>query len=283
MNDFVLVRNVVFKEVDGEKLLLDLYIPKVSSPDYLPVLVVIHGGAWCGGDKADEGLNAEYARMAARNGISAISINYRLSQVVTFPAQLEDVQSAILWLCNYAQELKIDVSRIGLLGASAGAHLASLLAVTMSSCAFSTSAVIQSKKVDARIRAVVSICGPQDLLSLALSPPREDLPPVIYQFIGGTPETHNHLYRQASPIFHVNKNTPPFLFIHGEEDPTVPIAQAIQMYKALENCGVSCDFISVHNGLHDPFNPKEGYTVSPSKDEVDEKIKQFLLENLFGG
>lgn len=280
MYDFVLVRNVVFKEIDNEKLLLDLYIPKVSSPDYLPVLIVIHGGAWCGGDKADEGLNAEYARMAAKNGISAISINYRLSQVATFPAQLEDVQSAILWLCNYAQELKIDVSRIGLLGASAGAHLASLLAVTMSSGVFNTSAVIQSKKVDARIRAVVSICGPQDLLSLALSPPREDLPPVIHQFIGGTPETHEHLYRRASPIFHVNKDAPPFLFIHGEEDPTIPIAQAIQMYKALENCGVSCDFIRVHNGLHNPFNPKEGYTVSPSKDEVDEKIKQFLLKNL---
>lgn len=71
--------------------------------------------------------------MAAQNSISAISINYRLSQEAVFSAQLEDIQSAIVWLCRYAQELKIDVSRIGLLGASAGAHLASLLAVSISS------------------------------------------------------------------------------------------------------------------------------------------------------
>lgn len=280
MYDFMIIRDVIFREIDGKKLLLDFYVPRISNSEYLPVLIVIHGGAWCGGDKADDGLNAEYARIAVQSGISAISINYRLSQEATFPAQLEDVQSAVLWLCRYAQELKVDVERIGLLGASAGAHLASLLAVDISSGRFSASAVIQSKEVKARVKAVVSICGPQDLLSLALCPPREDLPPVIYQFIGGPPETHEHLYRKASPIFHVNRNTPPFLFIHGEEDPTVPISQAIQMYKALRSYEIPSVLIQVKNGLHNPFNPKEGDTVCPSKDKVDEEIKNFLVEYL---
>jgi len=100
---------------------LDLYLPARSDRP-LPVLVWVHGGAWLGGSKE----NCPAVPLVAR-GYAVASINYRLSQHATFPAQIEDCKAAIRWLRAHAGKYHLDAGHIGAWGASAGGHLVALL------------------------------------------------------------------------------------------------------------------------------------------------------------
>ena len=112
-----------------ERSLLDLYLPDVcDSPR--PMVVCIHGGGWKGGDKLKY---AWLGRALTEMGFAAASVTYRFWPEWCWPAQLDDVQRAIRWLRRNATEYGIDPGRIGALGGSAGAHLASHLGL-METC-----------------------------------------------------------------------------------------------------------------------------------------------------
>ena len=111
-----------------------------------PCIVVIHGGSWANGDSTQlPGLNSY---LAARGYVVA-AINYRLAPDHRFPAARDDLLAAIEYLKGHAQELGIDPRRFVLLGRSAGAQLALLVAYTAG---------------DAAIRGVVGFYGPADLV-----------------------------------------------------------------------------------------------------------------------
>ncbi|HET7559207.1 MAG TPA: alpha/beta hydrolase [Limnochordia bacterium] len=273
MSNFTIRPHVRYGMAGGHELRLDLYLPDERA-QHRPLLMIIHGGAWYLGDKRDYGLNAVYAERAAAAGMPAVSVNYRYSSMAPFPAQLDDLRAALGWIGANAERLGIDAGRIALLGASAGGHLASLLALTVGRSAGSEGAPT--------IRAVVSFCGPQDLTGIAYGT-RAEAADSVRRLIGGPPETHAEAYRQASPLFHVHPGAPAFLFIHGELDPGVPIDQAERMHAALAAQRVPSRLIRVRNGAHDPTTSANEEPVSPGLAEIDREIDAFLQERLGHG
>jgi acetyl esterase/lipase len=128
---------VVYRTQPGYRpLTLDLYLPPATArkPAHgFPLVVYIHGGAWMGGDSRRSGAFVDFpavlAALAARGYVVA-SVDYRLSGEAIFPAQIQDVKAAIKFLRLHAADYGIDPARAIAWGASAGAHLAALAAVS---------------------------------------------------------------------------------------------------------------------------------------------------------
>jgi len=132
---------------------LDISVPKRTGKTPLPLIVVIHGGGWIGGDKGGHSIAKRKHRYSvniqhfAEEGFIAAAINYRLAGEAPFPAQLNDCEAAISWLRSNAGRFHLDPDRVGIYGESAGGNLALLVALNPSN----------------QIRAVVSESGVLDL------------------------------------------------------------------------------------------------------------------------
>ena len=117
-------RNIEYAHADGQSLWLDIYEP-AQSVAKLPVVVWIHAGSWNSGSKELFPISF----MTAQN-FAIVSLDYRLAPAATFPAPLYDCKGAIRWLRANADRFNLDADHIGIFGASAGGHLALLLAAT---------------------------------------------------------------------------------------------------------------------------------------------------------
>jgi arylformamidase len=117
--------------VDPKLLSLDIYRPKASSSagqqEAQPVVVMIHGGGWRSGDKGNESQGYQKASFFVGRGCIYVSINYRLSPAVQYPAHVEDVAKALAWVSDHIKSYGGDPNRLFLMGHSAGAHLAALV------------------------------------------------------------------------------------------------------------------------------------------------------------
>ncbi|MEX2113720.1 MAG: alpha/beta hydrolase [Pirellulales bacterium] len=221
-------KDIVYGHAGDQDLKLDLAAPKgLTQP--APAVVWIHGGAWRGGRKDDFG---GVIRESAEHGYVSVSISYRLVPKHLFPAQVEDCKCAVRWLRENAQRLNIDPNRIGVVGASAGAHLAMMLG------AMDTGDGLEgeggSPNASSRVQAVVSFCGPTNLQSEFPDASKQ----LVADFIGGPAPEKAAAAKAASPITYVNKEDPPMLLIQGTKDPLVPHDQAVQMVEALTAAGV---------------------------------------------
>jgi acetyl esterase/lipase len=229
------MRDLEYANVDGRKLLLDLYLPeKATEP--LPVIIGIHGGGWAAGSK--EG--AQGVRQAGR-GYAVACIGYRLSGEAIFPAQIEDCKAAVRWLRAHARDYGLDPDHFGATGHSAGGHLSSLLGTTGSIREFDKGDHLEQSS---RVRAVCALSGPTDLLqmdahALAKAPLKHDAPnSPESRLIGGAIQENKDKAARANPIVYVSKDCPPFLLIHGDQDPLVPPHQAELLADALKSAGI---------------------------------------------
>ena len=214
-------RRITYVIRDGHPLDLDLYSPDMSAAR-APCIVVIHGGSWANGDSTQiPGLN----RYLAARGYVVAAINYRLAPQHCFPAARDDLLAAIRYLKAHALELGIDPRRLVLLGRSAGAQLALLVAYTAD---------------DAAIRGVVGFYGPADLVYGYEHPARKaviDSIGVIERFLGGSLASVSDVYAAASPICHTSPHSPPTLLIHGGRDTLVAPIQSDMLATRLAQAG----------------------------------------------
>ena len=225
------VRDVTYARPGGIELKLDLCKP-ARSDDRLPAVVCIHGGGWRGGRRS------EYVPLIvqfARRAYVSVTIDYRLAPAHRFPAQAEDVRSAIRWLRQHADEFGVDPDRIGLLGWSAGGHLACFVGVTGTSAESRSDGFTYPTDLRpaAIVQAVVSFSGMTDLTAdywNVISSGRRAL-------IGDGSAQNPVAYRSASPLAHVDRNEPPFLLLHGSADPVVPLDQSQRFRDRLEAAG----------------------------------------------
>ena len=232
----------------GVALHADLYLPEgTATPP--PVIVWIHGGGWRSGTRE---LAPDLSRFFAERGFAMVAIDYRLSRVALFPAQIEDVRTAIRWLRSIASGYGIDSSRIGLWGASAGGHLAALAALAPRNCFRPVDAVFDDQ--DTTVQAVVVGYAPIDFLQLdAHRPPpgtRSEDPESLLLPDPDQRSTEAHSYeslllgapiatcpervRAANPIAYIGERSAPFLILHGLADTTVPPHQSELLYNALK-------------------------------------------------
>ena len=211
--------NIAFPSAAGTPLALDLYQP----PEFglYPTVVTIYGGGWAAGSPS---ANATFSQWLAAKGYVVVAIDYRHAPTYRFPAQLEDVQTALKFIRDRAETYEIDLNRIGLVGWSAGAHLA----------------MLEAFQNTGNIRSLINYYGPVDLTQGYADPPIPDpidVRAVLRAFIGGTPTTQPETYRQASPLTYVKSaapNTlPPTLLIYGGRDHVVEAKFGKRLYDAI--------------------------------------------------
>jgi acetyl esterase/lipase len=240
----ILERDVPYGQAGDRPLLLDIVRPKQLSEKPLPVIAYVHGGGWHAGSK-EEKLGAPLM-MAASGNYWGVSIEYRLSGVATWPAQLYDCKAAIRWIRAHAQRYHIDPEKIGVWGDSAGGHLVTLLGLTAGVKELEGNC--GSPEQSSRVTCVVAYCTPCDFL--AITPANRNAYGPVSELLGGPIEEKTELAKAASPITYVSKDAAPILIVHGTADATVPLAQVESFYAAMKKVGADATFITILDGTH---------------------------------
>src|SRR6187401_687690 len=235
---------------------MDVYLPATRSTTDTKVMIMIHGGAWNSGDKAD--FNEYVDSLKKREPTYAIfNINYRLANVSDlFPAQELDIKAAVEFIYNKRQEYKIS-DKFVLVGASAGAHLA----------------LLQGYKYSTPVKpkAIIDFFGPTDLVDMYNNPPNALVQPLLVAVTGVTP-TANTLYTQSSPINFISSQSPPTMILHGGTDIVVAPSQSVLLDTRLQTAGV------IHQYF---FYPTEGHGwVGANLSNSFNKIQAFLAANV---
>jgi acetyl esterase/lipase len=186
----------------GATLTGDLYVPKGAGK--YPALVAVHGGGWQIGDKD---FYQHWGPYLAQRGYALYSINYRLMQggKKMFPEAVQDVRAAVQFL---REKEVIEPERIGLIGDSAGGHLAALAALSG----------------DPKVKAFVSVYGVYDMVAQwEQDLVRRPLDNVAQKFLGASPMENRRLFFEASPLSYatLERNKTACLLVSGTEDDIV--------------------------------------------------------------
>ncbi|MFD1314627.1 alpha/beta hydrolase fold domain-containing protein [Namhaeicola litoreus] len=263
----VLHGNIPYKDNASPKQLLDIYLPK-NTQGKVPLVIFIHGGAWLHNDKyADMGYMKKTVSEIVSSGFALASIDYRFSTDAVFPAQIQDCNRAISFLYDNADTYNLDKERFALIGFSAGGHLASLAGLSKNDQIESFFMPGTSRSF--HLKAVVDFYGPADLI---LFPGAEDKNSPEALLIGAAPLDRPDLSKAASPVTYVDKNDPPFLIVHGENDDQVSPKQSRLLSSWLNVKGVPNELIIVEGAPH--------YGEMFDAEKVRKKVIPFLQKYL---
>jgi len=234
----------------------DLYRPTDSHPRPWPAVVLIHGGGWFSGDKADA-RERRIAETLTGAGYVVLSINYRLcrkpEEASAWPQSLLDGRKAIEWLRSHASEYGVDAERLALVGSSAGGHLALMLTLAGTD---------GEEDASGGIRCAVALYPPTNMT---------DWKDIRAWKI--TRKENPDIYGKASPTRYLAKQSPPLLLIHGDADTVVPLAQSEAFAKEARAKGASCDLIVVPGGAH-------GFALQPKGTDLRPAVLDFLRTHL---
>lgn len=216
---------------------LDMYRPAETPPGVKrPGIVIIHGGGFTGGDKG-AAREQNIGTNLAEHGYVCVSVNYLLAAEgkPSWPQNLHDCKLAVRFLRINAEKYHVDPRHIGVIGGSAGGHLAAMLGLTGSEAGLDPPG--PHADVSCRVQAVVPMYGPAELRRDTLMLPRKR-------------EEDPKLYELASPVTHVSADDPPFLVLHGTADKTVPYEQSEILAAALKKGGVPAELVLVEGAPH---------------------------------
>lgn len=256
-------RDLEYARVEDRPLRLDVYRSEIQS-GACPLVVWVHGGGWAQGSKE----NCPAAWLA-NHGYVVASIQYRLTDVAKWPAQIDDCRAAIRWLRSNAERFEINPERIGAWGSSAGGHLVSMLGLMD---------LPPGELVSSRVNAVCDYFGPSDLLSQPTNIPGPgktdaDLAKSnAAKLLGGILRDIPDKAKAASPLYHVSPGDVPFLIVHGSKDERVPLDQSERLHAKLEKAGVPVELYVVEGAGHGGTSFQKG--------PVRAKVQQFFDRHL---
>jgi alpha-L-fucosidase 2 len=227
-------------------LLLDIHIPDGSGP--FPSAILIHGGGFDGGSKSTN--VKPLFKPLSDNGFAWFSIDYRLAPAAKFPEAIADVNTAIVWVKSHAAEYHVDVSRIAIIGESAGGLFVNYAGT--------------HDTPETKVAAVVDFYGPADYGKLAMlrrsHPEQFDMATInrhaangggIHFFgVEALDEPGLAKLHSLAPIAGVHKGMPPFLCIHSNRDDQVAYAQSTEFCEAIRATGALCQLITIEGGGH---------------------------------
>ncbi|OLO03380.1 alpha/beta hydrolase [Salinicola socius] len=236
--DYRVVEDQTYTPPDWPKpLQADVYLPDTEGEARRPAVMMVHGGGWEGRSRDDM---TPIAERFVRRGYVVVNVSYRFAPAYRFPAQLRDLQVARRWINAHADQWRVDPQRIAGFGYSSGAHLVSLLALVAGTDSELDAPYGGS---DSGFAAVVSGGTPADLRLW-------DSGRLLIQLMNGTEAERPTAYAEASPIFHVHPDAPPFFLFHGSWDDLVPPEQAEAFLQALENEGNHVELLWMNGRGH---------------------------------
>ena len=252
----------VTRPIDRSKQSLDIYAHDASTPK--PVMIYIHGGGWSGGDKTPGA--EDKAKLLATQGVMLVSVNYRLSPAVTHPIHVKDVAAAVAWVHDNIDDYGGDPERMIVMGHSAGAHLAALVA-------------IDPKRLGAHDKSPDILDG-----AILLDGAAYDLPGMLDIVPDRTRKTHEQWATtnpatqfDASPTLQIKAGTniPPFLILHT--DRALGTRQSQQLAQRLDEVGVPSVVLLCKDETHGSINTDLG-----TPDHLPTEAIRLVLEGLNG-
>jgi acetyl esterase/lipase len=272
--DYHVYPNIVYHTANNYEAKLDVYTPPGAGAP-TPVAIIIHGGGWIEGTKESRVVEImPYLQM----GFAAVNVEYRLGRVSLAPAAVIDCRCALHWVFANAKKYNFDVSRVVVMGGSAGGHLALTTGMLTPAAGFDRECYTDDDDVwrhagdttkDPKVAAIVNWFGITDVLDEIHGPNTKGYAVV---WIGDQPNA-DEIARRVSPINMVTKNVPPILTIHGDHDELVPYEQGVRLHKALDTAGVPNQFYTVKGGGHGGFTSEETQLIWAT-------IRSFLNQNL---
>lgn len=243
---------------NGTRQTADIYLPANRTTSKTGIIVLLHGGSWVAGDKAD--LNPIIPNIQQANtDVAIVNMNYTLADGTVagqFPAQLNDIHALLKFMQSKAAEWKIS-EKISLVGISSGAHLAMMYTFSFAN--------------PVAVKMVASIVGPADLTDpLYINTPL--IQNVLTSFLGKSYNQDPALHRNASPVAQVKAGLPPVFMSYGEKDELVPLAQANALHNKLKQSGITTQLL---------LYPAEGHEFSKSAiDDTILKLASFYKNNV---
>ena len=247
------LQDITYKNLTGYRpLKLDLYLPENTTEPH-PLVLWVHGGGFRMGDPRNDWTYGDWRLVLAElatHGYVVAGITYRFSGEAVYPAQLEDAQDALAFLHKNAALWGIDTEKTVAWGLSAGGSLVSLLATECdgNDC----------------VQGVVNWFGPTDFTE------KPDDTPVKLLFGCTDKPCSQESLKSGSAVKHIRSGLPPFVFMHGAEDPLVPAEQSIVMDKQLKQLGVESTLL-LYPGLSHGF---EGGTPEQLREILDTTFDQ---------
>lgn len=269
--------NIIYKTaINGKSmadLKLDIYYPTYRIYYYSPTIVVFHGGSWVSGDKSDiiNSLNPLFDRLR-ENGYTVVTVQYRFaSDIIYFPANLEDCIDAILFLSENKDKYNIDPNAIGVAGYSAGAHLAMMCSYAMKTFSVTGDTV--------NLNYCVSFAGPTKMYEDDASAYSQSILYMLKRLFNGTYEEKADDYRLGSPYHYLSKESQtPLMLVQGDKDDIVPYSQSQVMYEQLNTFGIPCEHITLKNMTHIIDLNKANTFSSPTRDELIDSVERFIYK-----
>lgn len=264
--DCEFLQNIYYSEKHDEAKKLHIIKPKASGK--YPLIVYIQGSAW---HPQPVGITIPSMCYMAAKGYVVASVEYRNSDVATFPAPVEDLHTAIRFLKLNAEKYGIDKEKVAVWGDSSGGHVALMSAFT---CGDYRGEDYLDQ--DESVRAVVDFYGVTDIVSLgefndALDHDAADSPEAL--LLGGTVDEKRELAMKASPYRLISeKPLPPVFIAHGNEDKVMHVTQSYMLYNKLREYGHNVTMYMINGADH-------GSGVWNS--ELLDKVHRFLMAHLF--
>ena len=249
-SSYEIVEDLPFSEADPS-LTLDLYLPKnVNAP--VPCIIVIQGGGFApqNGERF-----RPFAEHLAERGFAAALVSYRGRPDHNYLDTIADNKAAVRYVRANSSKYKIDPDRIGAMGRSAGGTLTAMLAVTGDDPKFEGDG--GHEDYSSSIQAAVAFCGVFDFISrfsderqIALQPGVKTKIISNGEWIGPPFSASQHDWINASAISHVDRDDPPMLFLHCQDDATVPWIQTEIMHKTMKQTGADSSVVYYETGGH---------------------------------
>jgi acetyl esterase/lipase len=253
-DDVVYDENVVYGRAGTRELRLHVVRPKSDPGTPKPAIVYVHGGGWFEGRKEDGLVGLVHF---ARRGYVGVTVEYRLSGEQPFPAQVEDVKTAVRFLRANGARFDVDPSRLAIWGNSAGGNVAALAA--LSGDADFVPAGASWPGVSSRVKALCDWNGPTKLASpeaLANVDPVGDAENRLFR---GPIKDHLAEAERANPVAYVRRDSPAVLILHGLADTVVTPSNSDALAAALRAQGVDTTYVTFPRAGHfAPYSLRPG-------------------------
>lgn len=265
----ITARTVTYCSPGGKDLKMDLHRPTGKANG--AAVLWVHGGGWRAGNRKLIDRFEPYVKELQSQGYLVASIDYRLGPQNQMPAMIQDTFCAVKYLKSQAQELNIEASKIGAMGASAGGHLVAALATAYDEPSFQPD---QYEDQSAEVNAVVDMFGPIDLTTMPtfLTPGQKTAMTRIFGDLGTA------TLAKYSPDAYINAaDKTPLLILHGDADRAIPLSQSQNFQRELSQAGVESSLTVVKGAAHGfPLDR----VFEPSAEELAEQIADFFDSNL---
>jgi pectinesterase len=264
--------DLVFAKYGEASMLLDLFQPQAATAqNRLPAVLVITGGGWINGDRKRLG---HIATWLSGQGYVTAALDYQLATAATpsFPRNIQDCKAAVRFLRANADRFGIDAERIGVVGGSAGGHLAALLGTSVGVAELEGAGGNAASK--SGVQAVAVMAGPVNLDTpeVVTSRPANAKPTSSQVMLGKSYAEAPELYRLASPLHHLKAGAPPFLFLDGSLDQ--PEKRYVEFRARLRELGSAERMVVLSEGPHGMWNMAGWFP------EVAKTLQEFLDANL---